>query len=150
MQSPVGVERHPAPAEASLVGVDKALPADSNNLKSPEKIYLTKSKENELFAGWSLEELRQAQEDDADIAPIITWLETSGERPAWVTVSPCSPATKTYWSQWKRLYIRDGVLVRRFYCLDDTQFYPQVVLPRTFWPDIMRQMHEGEVADILV
>ena len=145
MLSPVGVERHPAPAEASLVGVDKALPADSNNLKSPEKIYLTKSKENELFGGWSLEELRQAQEDDADIAPIRTWLETSGERPAWVTVSPCSPATKTYWSQWKRLYIRDGVLVRRFYCLDDTQFYPQVVLPRTFRPDIMRQMHEGQV-----
>ena len=115
------------------------------SLKSPKKIYLTKSKENELFAGWSLEELRQAQEDDADIAPIITWLETSGERPAWVTVSPCSPATKTYWSQWKRLYIRDGVLVRRFYCLDDTQFYPQVVLPRTFRPDIMRQMHEGQV-----
>ncbi|XP_056466778.1 uncharacterized protein LOC130405625 [Gadus chalcogrammus] len=145
MLSPVGVERHPAPAEASLVGVDKALPADSNNLKSPEKIYLTKAKENELFGGWSLEELRQAQEDDADIAPIRTWLETSRERPAWVTVSPCSPATKTYWSQWKRLYIRDGVLVRRFYCLDDTQFYPQVLLPRTFRPDIMRQMHEGQV-----
>ena len=39
------------------------------SLKSPKKIYLTKSKENELFGGLSLEELRQAQEDDADIAP---------------------------------------------------------------------------------
>nr|XP_061825306.1 uncharacterized protein LOC133612154 [Nerophis lumbriciformis] len=132
-------------AMLSPVGVDKAPPADWDNLKSPEKIFLTKTKENKLFGGWSLEELRQAQEDDADIAPIRTWLTTSEERPAWVTVSPCSPATKTYWSQWKRLYIKDGILVRRFYCLDDTQFYPQVVLPRIFRADIMRQMHDGQV-----
>ncbi|KAF7649237.1 hypothetical protein LDENG_00144750 [Lucifuga dentata] len=72
-------------------------------------------------------------------------MEANGERPPWVTVSPCSPATKTYWSQWKRLYILDGILVRRFYFLDATQFYPQVVLPHVFRPDIMRQMHEGQL-----
>lgn len=33
----------------------------------------------------------------------------------------------------------------RFYCLADTQFYPQVVLPRALRPDVMRQMHEGQV-----
>ncbi|XP_061754270.1 uncharacterized protein LOC133551511 isoform X2 [Nerophis ophidion] len=135
-------------AMLSPVGVDKALSADSDNLKPPEKIFLTTTKEKKLFGGWSLEELRQAQEGDADIAPIRTWLTTSEERPAWVTVSPCSPATKTYWSQWKRLYVKDGILVRRFYCLDDTQFYPQVVLPRVFRADIMRQMHDGQVGGL--
>lgn len=72
-----------------------------------------------------------------------TWMEASGESPPWVPVSPCSPATKTYWSQWKWLYIQDGILVRRFYCLDSTPFYKQVVLPPVFWADVMRQMHEG-------
>ncbi|KAJ8369382.1 hypothetical protein SKAU_G00094100 [Synaphobranchus kaupii] len=120
MLSPVGVEGHSASTA-------------------------TETTNAELFGGWSPEELRQAQETDPDIAPIRAWMETSGERPPWVTVFPCSPATKTYWSQWKRLYIRGKILVRGFYCLDDTQFYPQVVLPRAFQPDVMRQMHEGQV-----
>ncbi|KAF7648018.1 hypothetical protein LDENG_00163380 [Lucifuga dentata] len=123
----------------------EALPADTDNLKPPERIYLTKTNKTEVFCGWSPEELRQAQEADPDIAPIRMWMEANGERPPWVTVSPCSPATKMYWSQWKQLYIRDGILVRRFYCLDATQFYPQVVLPCVFRPDVMRQMHEGQV-----
>lgn len=126
----------------SPVGVDVSA---SYMEPPPERIYQTETGATELFHGWSPEELRQAQEADPDIAPIKTWIETSTERPPWLTVSPCSPATKTYWSQWKRLYIRDGILVRRFYCLDDTQFYPQVILPRVFRTDVMKQMHEGQV-----
>ncbi|KAJ8346760.1 hypothetical protein SKAU_G00281610 [Synaphobranchus kaupii] len=145
MLSPVEVEGHSASTAVSLVGVDEASPADTDSLKPPERIYWTETTNAELFGGWSPEELRQAQKADPDIAPIRAWMEASAERPPWVTVSPCSPATKTYWSQWKRLYIRDEILVRRFFCLDDTQFYPQVVLPRAFRPDVMRQMHEGQV-----
>lgn len=33
--------------------------------------------------------------------------------------------------------------------MDGTHFYPQIVLPRVFRPDIMRQMHEGGLVDIL-
>lgn len=55
-------------------------------------------------------------------------MEASGERPTWATIAPYSPAIKTYWSQWIRLYIRDGVLVRRFYCLDDVQFFSYVLV----------------------
>lgn len=124
------------------VGVD-AKHADS--LINPEKIYSTKVEEATLFPGWSLDELRRAQEADPDITPIRTWMEASKEQPSWATVSPHSPASKTYWSQWKRLYIRDGILARRFYCLDDIHFYPQVVLPRALQPDVMRQLHEGPV-----
>ncbi|KAJ3582110.1 hypothetical protein NHX12_015868 [Muraenolepis orangiensis] len=98
-----------------------------------------------LFCGWSPEELRQALEADPDIGPIRAWMETSNERPPWVTVSSSSPATKTHWTQWKRLYLKDTILVRRFYCLDDTQIYPQVVLPRIFRPDVMKQMHDGKI-----
>lgn len=42
-------------------------------------------------------------------------------------------------------YIQDEKLVRRFYCLDDTQLYVQVELPRAYRPDVMGQMHEGLV-----
>ncbi|CAI5671880.1 unnamed protein product [Oreochromis niloticus] len=115
-------------------------------VKLTEKVYAAKTLDTaSLFHGWTMGELSQAQDADADIAPIRTWMEASSERPPWTTVSPCSPATKTYWAQWKRLYFRDGVLVHRFYCLDETQFYPQIVLPRKLQPEVICQMHEGPV-----
>uniref|UniRef100_A0A3B5QVZ8 Gypsy retrotransposon integrase-like protein 1 n=2 Tax=Xiphophorus TaxID=8082 RepID=A0A3B5QVZ8_XIPMA len=118
---------------------------DGCTLKLTEKIYVAKTLDTTLFHGWTMGELSQAQDADVDIAPIRSWMKASDKRPPWPVVSPCSPATKTYWTQWKRLYFRDGVLVRRFYCLDDTQFYPQIVLPRKLQLDVMRQMHEGPV-----
>eukprot|EP00064_Thunnus_orientalis_P001978 superscaffoldBa00000136_g1982 len=145
VQSRVGVERHPVAITVSPVGVQETLHTDTDSLKPHERIYLTRTRETALFSSWSLEELQQAQEADPDIAPIREWREASGEHLSWNTVSAYSPTTKAYWSQWKRLYIRDGILVRRFYCLDDTQYYPQVVLPHIFQSDIMRQMHEGPV-----
>lgn len=118
--SPVGVESHPTSTAVSLVGVSADNFANTDTSKLTETIYVTNTNETTLFPGWTIEELRQAQAADTDTAPIKAWLESSSERPPWTTVSPCSPATKTYWSQWKRLYFRDGVLVRRFYCLDDS------------------------------
>ncbi|XP_026022288.1 uncharacterized protein LOC113021785 [Astatotilapia calliptera] len=119
---------------------------NTHTVKLTEKVYVAKTLDTaSLFHGWTMGELSQAQDADADIAPIRAWMEASSERPPWTIVSPCSPATKTYWAQWKRLYFRDGVLVRRFYCLDETQFYPQIVLPRKLQPEVMGQMHEGPV-----
>ncbi|KAJ3600451.1 hypothetical protein NHX12_031434 [Muraenolepis orangiensis] len=143
--SPVGVERSSASTAVSPVGVSKASPAEIDNVNSGTVYRTTTNNTTGLFCGWSPEELRQAQEADPDIGPIRAWMETSNKRPPWVTVSPCSPATKTYWSQWKRLYLKDTILVRRFYCLDETHFYPQVVLPRIFRPDVMKQMHDGQI-----
>ncbi|MEQ2180115.1 hypothetical protein GOODEAATRI_032371, partial [Goodea atripinnis] len=80
-------------------------------------------------------ELSQAPVTDVDIDPLCAWMEASNERPPWTTVSPCSPATKTYWTQWNRLCFLDGVLVHRFYCLDNTKFYPQIVLPCKLQPE---------------
>lgn len=116
MSSPVGVAEAPPPA-------------DTENIKPRKRVYLTNVKQAELFSGRSPAELRRAQEADPDITLIMTWMEASREHPLWVSVAPCSPATKMYWSQWKRLYIQDGILVRWFYCMDGTQFYPQIVLP---------------------
>ncbi|CAI5689901.1 unnamed protein product [Oreochromis niloticus] len=118
----------------------------THTVKLTEKVYVAETLDTaSLFHGWTMGELSQAQDADADIAPIRAWMEASSEHPPWTTVSPCSPATKTYWAQWKRLYFRDGVLVRRFYCLDETQFYPQIVLPCKLQPEVMSQMHEGPV-----
>lgn len=120
--------------------------ATIHTVKLTKKIYVTNTCDTaSLFHGWTMGELSQAQDADVDIAPIHAWREASDERPPWTAVSPCSPAIKAYCTQWKRLYLRDGVLICRFYCIDDTKFYPQIVLPRKFRPEVMSQMHEGPV-----
>ncbi|XP_036003984.1 LOW QUALITY PROTEIN: uncharacterized protein LOC118566341 [Fundulus heteroclitus] len=167
--SSVGVEDQPSTTEVCPVGVsqntltkatetlDQNISTDTDRMhanvqtdgctvKLTEKIYVAETVDTaSLFHGWTMEELSQAQDADVDIAPIRSWMKADDKRPPWSVVLPCSPATKMYWTQWKRLYFRDGVLVRRFYCLDDIQFYPQIVLPRKLQLDVMRQMHEGPV-----
>lgn len=97
------------------------------------------------FHGWSRLELQEAQRADLDIAPIIKWLEEEQGRPSWVQVSHLGAATKSYWSQWDRLYLKDGILLRRFYQIDKAVFYPQVILPHALRQDILKQMHDGPV-----
>ncbi|RXN37833.1 Transposon Ty3-G Gag-Pol poly [Labeo rohita] len=97
------------------------------------------------FSGWTTKELCAAQAADPDIAPIKRWMKESEERLSWEDVSPCGPATKAYWSQWQRLYLKDDILVRRYYLNEGPEFYPQIVLPQVFRKSVMHQMHEGPV-----
>lgn len=98
-----------------------------------------------LFQGWTQEQLTTAQKTDPDIAPVWQWVDSGGSRPPWSTIAPYSPATKAYCSQWKRLYMKDGVLMRKFFCPEGQTFYPQVLLPQTLREAVMEQMHSGPV-----
>lgn len=138
----VGVVDSPSP-EMGSTGVE-ALKADGNS-QTEERILLIETTEAQLFHGWTVEQLREAQIADPDITPIRKWLEQGTERPSWAEISPHSPATKTYWSQWKRLYFKEGILVRRFHCAEETIFYPQIILPRMYQSDVLKQMHDGPV-----
>jgi hypothetical protein len=37
-----------------------------------------------------------------------------GEKPVWETVSPCSLAVKYHWSRWNTLYLKAGILYRKW------------------------------------
>ncbi|CAI5671940.1 unnamed protein product [Oreochromis niloticus] len=63
-----------------------------------------------LFSGWTPEQLVASQKTDVDIGPVWEWKEKGAGRPVWANIAACSPATKAYWAQWKRLYLKDGVL----------------------------------------
>ena len=69
------------------------------------------------FPEWSKNRLQDAQCQDEDIGPIVRWFKEESERPSWVEVTSCSPATKGYWAQWDSLCMRDGLV---FKTLGDT------------------------------
>ncbi|MGH0164280.1 UNVERIFIED_CONTAM: hypothetical protein FKN15_046787 [Acipenser sinensis] len=109
------------------------------------KVSNTVGNPSELFTGWTMEHLREAQITDPDIGQVLKLKEQGGVQPKWSTISPFSSATKAYWTQWKRLQLRDGILVRLFYSQDGSQFQLQIILPREFHAGVMKQMHEGPV-----
>ncbi|KAI2650827.1 Retrovirus-related Pol polyprotein [Labeo rohita] len=44
-----------------------------------------------------------------------------------------------------RLYLKDDILVRRYYLNEGPEFYPQIILLQVFWKSVMHQMYEGPV-----
>uniref|UniRef100_A0A3P8TEZ0 Gypsy retrotransposon integrase-like protein 1 n=1 Tax=Amphiprion percula TaxID=161767 RepID=A0A3P8TEZ0_AMPPE len=72
-------------------------------------------------------------------------MENGSTRPPWVEIAAYSPATKAYWAQWKRLYQKDGALLRKFYCTEGKVRHSQILLPHTFRKPVMEQMHDGPV-----
>jgi hypothetical protein len=53
-----------------------------------------------------------------DLNFLISWKE-KGEKPVWETVSPCSPAVKYHWSRWDTLYLKAGILYRKWENADE-------------------------------
>ncbi|GBL53705.1 hypothetical protein AVEN_224912-1 [Araneus ventricosus] len=71
---------------------------------------------------WSLSEIRKAQLEDPDIRPILKMKQNSADRPSWQEIARESPATKRYWALWNSLYLKDGVLYRKWES-NDRGFY---------------------------
>ncbi|GLD71801.1 uncharacterized protein AKAME5_002312500 [Lates japonicus] len=107
------------PPEQALVGV---VNVSSSSCDHPSVNRVSETPQAELLRGWTQEQLKGAQMADVDIAPLCMWFEKGEGRPTWTDVAPCSPATKAYWAQWKRLYQKDGVILRKFYCTEGKVF----------------------------
>ena len=82
--------------------------------ESQEKQILVPDQEEWLNA-WTPDELRAWQQADKNIKQVITWLESSPEKPPWVGVARCGQTVKAYYSQWASLRMNDGLLSRQWY-----------------------------------
>ena len=85
-------------------------------------------------------ELRQAQQTDPDICPIVSWVE-DGVRPPWATVAKGSEETKMYWAQWDSLHLKDGVVYRVWETPSGDQQVLQLLLPKTLRPRVLHELH---------
>ncbi|UYV84885.1 K02A2.6-like, partial [Cordylochernes scorpioides] len=91
---------------------------------------------------WTGQALGKAQREDRDLLPVINWKE-SDERPSWKDVAPYSPKTKSLWSLWKSLTLRDGVLYRKWESEDGKHESWKLVLPRSHVPLALQEMHSS-------
>ena len=87
--------------------------------------------------------LKEAQQRDEDISPIIRWLQDSPEKPDRQEVAAESPVTKHLWQQWQLLRLEDGVLQRRWVNANGNGSYWVLVVPRVLRQELMEEMHGG-------
>ncbi|CAK1589325.1 unnamed protein product [Parnassius mnemosyne] len=77
----------------------------------------------------------------SDIKPILEWMKASASKPKWSDVSAMSSTTKSYWDQWDRLLIQDGVLCRKWENGRRDRCHLQMVVPKAKVPDVLQLYH---------
>ena len=91
-------------------------------------------------------DLRAGQIADDDFRKIIAWQESCHSRPAWKDISIENKSIKTYWRQWDRLSLLNGVLCRRWESETEDEVRWQFVVPSNLRNDILHELHTMETA----
>ncbi|GBM15780.1 hypothetical protein AVEN_262115-1, partial [Araneus ventricosus] len=92
---------------------------------------------------WSLSEIQKAQLEDPDIRPILKMKLISADRPSWQEIAHESLATKRYWALWNSLYLKDGVLYRKWKSNDGGVYRRQLILPNCRIQEVLRETHDN-------
>ena len=89
-------------------------------------------------------DLQASQIADDDLRKIIAWKESCHS--AWKDVSIGNKPIKTYWSQWDRLSLRNGVLCRWWESERGDEVRWQFVIPANLRNDTLHELHTMETA----
>ncbi|GBL73296.1 hypothetical protein AVEN_175240-1 [Araneus ventricosus] len=92
---------------------------------------------------WSLSEIQKAQLEDPDIRPILKMKLNSADQPSCQEIAHESPATKRYWALWNSLYLKDGVLYRKWESNDGDFYRRQLILLNCRIQEVLRETHDN-------
>ena len=85
--------------------------------------------------------IKELQEKDLDIGPILCWFKKDSNRPKWSDVAPYSKVTKILWAQWDSLCIRDGCVYRLWEGITPSGSHYQLVVPNELRSEILKELH---------
>ena len=91
----------------------------------------------------SVSDIRQAQQEDDNIGPILRHLNAGHLRPDWDEVSYLGPEAKNLWSQWDALRVNDGVLEHRWESTDGLSSHWQMVVPKKNRSQVLQEQHDN-------
>ncbi|GBN90183.1 hypothetical protein AVEN_36198-1 [Araneus ventricosus] len=87
---------------------------------------------------WSSCEIQKAQLEYPAIKPILDKKLNSADRPSWQKITPESPATKRNWALWDSLYLKDGILYRKWESDGGNSCRWQLILPKSRIQEVLR------------
>ncbi|CAK8692642.1 unnamed protein product [Clavelina lepadiformis] len=95
--------------------------------------------------GYSVGEIKAAQEADEDISPLFRWLE-KGVRPNYRSVKKLSAVLRHYWSVFGKLSQRNGILYYRDEnCTQPGESVYRLILPAKLRLKVLRNLHDERV-----
>ena len=92
--------------------------------------------------GYSSDDLRDMQEKDINIGPIVNWL-SSGSKPEGSIAASSSPETRHYQQCWDALVFKNDILMRKFQKKDGSGEFYHLVVSECLRKDILFQMHNS-------
>jgi len=87
------------------------------------------------------ENVRLAQEKDADISPVLMWKRTLRERPSWKEMAKYSDTTKNYCTQWDSLEVVERILYCSWTSVNGREKCRQLVVPFTIRREFVARIH---------
>jgi hypothetical protein len=94
---------------------------------------------------WTAQECALAQQEDSILKPVLQAMGRQG-RPSAHEVSTWPPAARHYLTDWDRLTLVDGVLVRQWFDSHGELSHLQWAVPRQFVREILQQAHSAPTA----
>ena len=88
-------------------------------------------------------ELRDEQIQDGDVGWIYGLIQNGKPKPKWSEVAAKSAEAKALWTQWDRLQLRGGVLMRKYEAVSSGEGTWQIVLPKSQRMQFVKETHEG-------
>ena len=95
-----------------------------------------------VSGGYSSDELRQTQLDDKCLGGLLQARESS-QKPAHDHTRSQSPEYQRLYQQWDQLVVREGVLWRYYAQPNDKMSWLQLIVPKSFRSDSVKEAHQG-------
>jgi transposase InsO family protein len=89
---------------------------------------------------WSIEEIRNLQNQDETIGTILNWLR-EGVRPPEAELAGISPELRSLWLQWDSLLLRNGIAYRKFLRPNRSVECLQMLIPRSMRTELLHVVH---------
>ena len=96
--------------------------------------------DSDLLAG---ENLAKAQQEDPEIGPIVKCRLEKESQPPIDDFLAESEETKMLWSQWNQLFVRNGIVYRKYSSKNGKQNYSQLLIPSCLKTEAIRRCHTG-------
>jgi hypothetical protein len=88
-----------------------------------------------------IEKLKQMQEEDPDLKPIINWLNQSPDRPGREQIHDNSPVSRNLLLLWDQLKLVEGALFKQYVESGSNQVKLLLVVPKQLQSEIVYSAH---------
>ena len=95
---------------------------------------------------WTIPEMVKAQSEDPDISLLAKAKRENLARPTWNEIGGESEALKSYWLEWRRLEIHNGLLYRRWESNDGFHTQLQLIMPYKYQEMMCEHFHDSTSA----